>query len=170
VEDGADVEAVQQRVQADYPEFTIRNNQEQLEAVLQNQALVLAGGVTLVVLAFIAGLALTTNLLGLVVYQQRETLAALQATGLSQATLVGLIAGQGLVLGVIGGLFGVGLTPPLAELLNRIAERLVGFEGLVQVPTEMLYVGFGIATIVGTVSASVVAWRISRLETLEALG
>jgi len=170
VEDGADVEAVQQRVQADYPEFTIRNNQEQLEAVLQNQALVLAGGVTLVVLAFIAGLALTTNLLGLVVYQQRETLAALQATGLSQSTLVGLIAGQGLVLGVIGGLFGVGLTPPLAELLNRIAERLVGFEGLVQVPTEMLFIGFGIATVVGTVSASVVAWRISRLETLKALG
>jgi putative ABC transport system permease protein len=108
--------------------------------------------------------------LGLVVYQQRETLAALQATGLSQSTLVGLIAGQGLVLGVIGGLFGVGLTPPLAELLNRIAERLVGFEGLVQVPTEMLFIGFGIATVVGTVSASVVAWRISRLETLEALG
>lgn len=170
VEDGTDVEAVQKRVQADYPEFTVRNNQEQLEAVLQNQALVLAGGVTLVVLAFIAGLALTTNLLGLVVYQQRETLAALQATGMSQSTLVGLIAGQGLVIGIVGGIFGVGLTPPLANILNRIAERLVGFDGLVKVPTEMLFVGFGIATVVGTVSAAVVAWRISRLDTLEALG
>jgi len=169
-EDGADTAAVQQRIQAAYPEFTVRNNQEQLEAVLQNQALVLAGGVTLVVLAFIAGLALTTNLLGLVVYQQRETLAALQATGMSQSTLVGLIAGQGLVLGVAGGILGVGLTPPLAEVLNRVAEALVGFDGLVQVPTEMLFVGFGIATVVGTVSASVVAWRISRLDTLEALG
>jgi putative ABC transport system permease protein len=170
VEDGADTAAVQQRIQTAYPEFTVRNNQEQLEAVLQNQALVLAGGVTLVVLAFIAGLALTTNLLGLVVYQQRETLAALQATGMSQSTLVGLIAGQGLVLGIVGGLIGVGLTPPLAEVLNRIAEALVGFDGLVQVPTEMLFVGFGIATVVGTVSAAVVAWRISRLDTLEALG
>jgi len=170
VEDGADVEDVQKRIQAEYPEFTVRNNQEQLEAVLQNQALVLAGGVTLVVLAFIAGLALTTNLLGLVVYQQRETLAALQATGMSQSTLVGLIAGQGLVIGIVGGIFGVGLTPPLANILNRIAERLVGFDGLVQVPTEMLFVGFGIATVVGTVSAAVVAWRISRLDTLEALG
>jgi len=169
-EDGADTAAVQQRVQAEYPEFTIRNNQEQLEAVLQNQALVLAGGVTLVVLAFIAGLALTTNLLGLVVYQQRETLAALQATGMSQSTVVGLIAGQGLVLGVFGGLLGVGLTLPLAEVLNRIAEALVGFDGLVQVPTAMLYIGFGIATVVGTISASVVAWRISRLDTLESLG
>jgi len=169
VTEGADTAAVQQRIQAEYPEFTVRNNQEQLEAVLQNQALVLAGGVTLVVLAFIAGLALTTNLLGLVVYQQRETLAALQATGMSQSTLVGLIAGQGLVLGVVGGILGVGLTPPLAEVLNRIAEALVGFDGLVQVPTEMLFVGFGIATVVGTVSAAVVAWRISRLDTLEAL-
>ena len=169
VEEGADVEAVQQQIQTEYPEFTVRTNQEQLEAVLQNQALVLAGGVTLVVLAFIAGLALTTNLLGLVVYQQRETLAALQATGMSQSTLIGLISGQGFMLGVVGGLLGVGLTPPLAEVLNQIAERLVGFEGLVQVPTQMLFVGFGIATIVGTVSAAIVAWRISKLETLAVL-
>jgi len=169
VEEGADVEAVQQQIQTEYPEFTVRTNQEQLEAVLQNQALVLAGGVTLVVLAFIAGLALTTNLLGLVVYQQRETLAALQATGMSQSTLIGLISGQGFMLGVVGGLLGVGLTPPLAEVLNQIAERLVGFEGLVQVPTQMLFVGFGIATVVGTVSAAIVAWRISKLETLAVL-
>jgi putative ABC transport system permease protein len=169
VEEGADIEAVQQRIQTEYPEFTVRSNQEQLEAVLQNQALVLAGGVTLVVLAFIAGLALTTNLLGLVVYQQRETLAALQATGMSQSTLIGLISGQGFMLGVVGGLLGVGLTPPLAEVLNQIAERLVGFEGLVQVPTQMLFVGFGIATIVGTVAAAIVAWRISKLETLAVL-
>jgi Predicted permease. len=81
-----------------------------------------------------------------------------------------LIAGQGLVLGVFGGLLGVGLTLPLAEVLNRIAEALVGFDGLVQVPTAMLYIGFGIATVVGTISASVVAWRISRLDTLESLG
>jgi len=167
--DDADVDAVQQRLQSAYPEFTIRSNQQQLEAVLQNQALVLAGGITLVVLAFIAGLALTTNLLGLVVYQQRETLAALQATGMSQSTLVGLIAGQGFVLGVVGGLVGVGLTPLLAEVLNRIAARLVGFEGLVQVPTQMLFVGFGIATVVGTISAGIVAWRISHLDTLEVL-
>jgi len=169
LEDGADTDAVQQEIQQAYPEFTVRNNQEQLEAVVQNQALVLAGAVTLVVLAFIAGLALTTNLLGLVVYQQRATLAALQAIGLSQSTLVGLIAGQGLVLGVIGGLVGVGVTLPAASVLNRIAEAIVGFEGLVQVPDEVLVVGFGIATVIGTVAAAVVAWRISRLETLAGL-
>jgi putative ABC transport system permease protein len=169
VTDGADVSAVQQRLQAEYPEYTIRNNQQQLESVLQNQALVLAGAVTLVVLAFVAGLALTTNLLGLVVYQQRTTLAALQAVGLSQWTLITLISGQGLVLGVCGGLIGVGLTLPAANVLNQLGAMLVGFEGLVQVPTRVLIVGFAIATIVGTLSAAVVAWRISRLDTLEAL-
>ena len=169
VTDGADVDAVQQRLQAEYPEYTVRNNQQQLESVLQNQALVLAGAATLVVLAFVAGLALTTNLLGLVVYQQRSTLAALQAVGLSQWTLITLISGQGLVLGVCGGLIGVGLTLPAANVLNQIGAMLVGFDGLVQVPTNVLIVGFGIATVVGTLSAAVVAWRISRLETLEAL-
>ena len=167
--DSADVGVVQQRLQSEYPEYTVRNNQQQLESVLQNQALVLAGAVTLVVLAFVAGLTLTTNLLGLIVYQQRSTLAALQAVGLSQWTLITLISGQGLVLGICGGLVGVGLTLPAANVLNQLGAMLVGFEGLVQVPTNVLIVGFAIATIVGTLSAAVVAWRVSRLETLEAL-
>jgi len=169
IDDDAEVAVVQQRLQEQYPEFTVRDNQEQLESVVQNQALVLAGAATLVVLAFIAGLALTTNLLGLVVYQQRATLAALQAVGLSQWTLITFIAGQGLALGIVGGVVGVGLTLPAAEGLNRLGEMLVGFEGLVQVPDAVLVVGFGIATVVGTLSAAVVAWRISRLDTLESL-
>ena len=169
VDEDAETPVVQQRLQDAYPEFTVRDNQEQLESVVQNQALVLAGAATLVVLAFIAGVALTTNLLALVVYQQRSTLAALQAVGLSQWTLITFISGQGLALGVVGGLVGVGLTVPAAEILNRVGELLVGFDGLVQVPTEALIVGFAIATGVGTLSAALVAWRVSRLETLEAL-
>jgi len=168
-EEDAETADVQQRLQEEYPEFTVRDNQQQLESVVQSQALVLAGAATLVVLAFIAGLALTTNLLGLVVYQQRATLAALQAVGLSQWTLITFIAGQGLALGIVGGVVGVGLTLPAAEGLNRLGAMLVGFEGLVQVPDEVLVVGFGIATVVGTLSAAVVAWRISRLDTLESL-
>lgn len=168
-EDGADLSTAQQRIQDEYPAFTTRTNQQQLEAVLQNQALVLAGALTLVVLAVVAGVTLTTNLLGLVVYQQRPTLAALQAVGLSQSTLITIIAGQGLLLGIIGGLVGVGLTIPAAEGLNRLAAALVGFDGLVQVSTRILIGGFGIATVVGTISAAVVAWRVSRLDTLEAL-
>lgn len=169
VEDDAEVTDVQNRIQAQYPEFTTRNNQQQLEAVLQNQALVLAGAVTLVVLAFVAGVTLTTNLLGLVVYQQRSTLAALQAVGLSDTTVMSLISGQGLLLGMVGGVIGVGLTLPAANILNQIGAMLVGFEGLVQVPNKILVVGFGIATVVGTLSAAIVAWRISRLETLDSL-
>jgi putative ABC transport system permease protein len=169
VTDDADVAAVQQRLQAEYPAYTVRNNQEQLESVLQNQALVLAGAATLVVLAFVAGLTLTTNLLGLVVYQQRSTLAALQAIGISKWTLMTLISGQGLLLGIAGGTIGVALTLPAANILNQLGAIVVGFEGLVQVPTTVLGVGFGIATIVGTLSAGLVAWRISKLDALAAL-
>jgi len=167
--DGVDQTAVQQRIQEQYPAFTTRTNQQQLEAVLQSQALILAGAATLVVLALVAGITLTTNLLGLVVYQQRPTLAALQAVGLSQSTLVRLIAGQGLLLGIVGGILGVGLTVPAARGLNRLAEALVGFDGLVQVSPRILAGGFGIATVVGTISAAVVAWRISKLDTLDSI-
>ncbi len=81
LEDDADSEVVQRELQAQYPEYEIRSNQEQLDAVLEEQVLVLAAGFTLVVLAVGTGIALTVNLLGLIIYQQRQAFAVLKAQG-----------------------------------------------------------------------------------------
>ncbi|MGM0718501.1 MAG: ABC transporter permease [Halobacteriota archaeon] len=169
LEDDADPEAVQTELQAAYPEYEVRTNAEQLNAVLQHQSLVLAGAVTLVVLAFIAGLALTANLLAMVVYQQREALAAINAIGVSRSTIVGLLAGHGLAIGILGGAIGAALTPPAARALNFVAAEITGFEGLVVVQTDVILAGVAIAIAMGTLSASVAAWRVSRLSAIESL-
>lgn len=163
VESDASVPTVQADLERAYPEYDVRSNREQLEAVVSSQALLLAGAVTLVVLSVIAGAALTVNLLVLLVYQQRRELTALHAFGLSAWTTVGLVAGQGLLLGIIGGAIGVALTIPVARALNELAAHLVGFDGLVQTPPLVLLIGAVLAIGIGTLAATVAGWLIARM-------
>jgi len=162
LKDSADVSAVERRLQQEYPDYSIRTNDEQMRAVLQNNAVVIAVGGALVVLAVIAGFALTLNVLSIVVFQQKEELAALTALGVSSKTLVAMVAGQGVLLGALGGLLGVAVTPPFVVGLNFVAAEIVGFEGLVQAPGSVLALGAGIALVIGTLAAAVAGWRTLR--------
>ncbi|MXV64197.1 FtsX-like permease family protein [Natronorubrum sp. JWXQ-INN-674] len=169
VEDGADTDAVQTALSESHPEYEIRSNQEQLEAVLEEQILVLAAGGALIVLALVAGVALTHTLLTLVIFQQRAAFAALSAQGISSSLLVASVVGQGLAIGLIGGLVGLVLTPPAVELLNRIAAAVVGFDGLVQTAPEILAAALAVAIVIGTIAAALAGWRVSRTPPLEHL-
>ncbi len=169
VEDDADIGAVQHDLEAAYPEYDVRSNQEQLEAVLQEQVLVLAAGGALVLLAVGAGIALTVSLLSLVVFQQRREFAALQAQGISPPLLIATVVGQGLTIGLLGGLVGVSLTQPAVSILNQALSSVVGFEGLVQT-ADMIYIGgFTIAVVIGTIAAALAGWRMSRTPPIEQL-
>ena len=164
--DDANVTAVQQELQRQYPEYDVRTNQEQMRSILDDKAIIMAAAATLVVLAIVAGLALTINLLALIVYQQQTELAALKAIGLSSRTLVGVVAGQGIILGAIGGTLGLALTPPAVVALNYVATQLVGFENLLRTPNWVLLAGGAIALVIGTISAMVAGWRIARINPL----
>lgn len=144
----------------------VRTNREQLESILAKQAVILASGVVLVILAVVAGIALTANLLALLVYQQRQELTAAKALGVSGHLLVGTAAGQGLILGLLGGTVGLLLTPLAGTGLNTVATHLVGFNGLVQTPLFVFVLGGLIAVGIGTVGALVVGWRASRVRPL----
>ncbi len=168
--DGADPETVSAELEREYPEYEIRTNREQLQATLERQAVVLASGASLVGLAVIAGIALTINLLLGLVYQQRRELAALQALGAAPSTLIGFTVVQAIVLGLLGGVLGVGLTVPLATLLNQVATALVGFENVVRTPTFVLQGGFAIALVMSVLGAAVAGWRVSRLSPADELG
>ncbi|WP_135825264.1 ABC transporter permease [Halorussus ruber] len=162
LEDGANASAIEQQLQRQYPDYTVRTNQEQMRAVLQHNAVVIAVGGALVVLSVIAGFALTLNVLSIVVFQQKEELAALTALGVSSKTLVGMVAAQGVLLGAVGGLLGVAVTPPFVVGLNWVAAEIVGFEGLVQAPGSVLVLGGAIALVIGTLAAAVAGWRTLR--------
>ena len=169
IDDDGDLETVSSELGAQYPEYEVRTNEEQLQAVLETQLHLLAGGAMLVVLALAGGLALTTNVLSLLVHQQRRELAALRAVGIPTTTLVSIVAGKGLLVGVIGGGIGVLLTSPLAGLLDLLAVTVVGYEGLVQTPDWTLALGFSIAVVIGVCSAAVAARRVVSIPPLEEL-
>lgn len=163
--DDADPETVAADLEADYPRYEIRTNQQQLVATLRDQAVVLASGLSLVVLAVIAGAALTANLLMALMYQQRKPFSVLVALGAPAATPVTIAIVQALVVGTIGGVIGVLMTVPAVTVLNRVAETLTGFDGVVQTSPEILLGGFGIALVMSLLGSVASAWRIARSTT-----
>ncbi|SNR49566.1 putative ABC transport system permease protein [Halorubrum ezzemoulense] len=166
---GASPSTVASAIEAEYPEYTVRTNSEQLEATLERQAVLLASGGSLVVLGVLAGLALTANLMVSVVYQQRQELAALKALGSRTSTLVGVVLTQALVLGVLGGVVGVVATLPLVELLNLTAAALVGFENVVRTPRWLLGAGLAIAVPMSLAGSLLAGWQIALLSPEEGL-
>ncbi|WP_222912757.1 ABC transporter permease [Natrinema sp. SYSU A 869] len=169
VEDDADVDAVQQDLEESYPDYEIRSNQEQLAAVLEEQVVLFAAAGTLICLALGAGITLTMSLLSLVIHQQRQTFAALNAQGISFTLLVSTVVGQGFIIGVLGGGLGLLLTPPAVVLLNQLSAAVVGFEGLVQTAPWIYLSSLGIAISVGTIAAAIAGWRANRTPPLEVL-
>ncbi|GAA0675675.1 ABC transporter permease [Natronoarchaeum mannanilyticum] len=167
--EGADPAAVRDELAAEYPAYDVRTSDQQVEKLLQERTLVLASGVTLVGFAILGGAVLTINLFALVAYQQRDELAALRAIGLSRGVLAGTIGAQGLVIGVLGGIVGVAATRPIAAGLNRLAERVVGFEGLVQPSVEIYAVGLALAIVLGGLVALVTGWQAGRYAKVEHL-
>jgi putative ABC transport system permease protein len=168
--DNASAPVVEERLQRAYPSYDVRTNREQLESTVQRQAVVVAGGASLVVLSVIAGLALTLNVLLSMLQRQRREFAALKAVGCSSTTLAGVAAVQALVVGVVGAVVGVGLTFPIAWGLDQVALALTGFENVVRT-TPAVVAGGAVAALATGLLTSVVGavWlRLLRpLETLE---
>ena len=162
----ADVEQVEREIQAAYPSYDVRTNEEQLEATLREQAVLIASGVSLVAFAVAAGVALTTNLQFSLVYQRRDRLAAIKAIGWRTRTLVAVTTVKALVVGVLGAALGLVLTYPGVAVVNEVAEAIAGFEGLVQLSPEILVGGLVLGVVISFLSglaASVLIARVSPL-------
>lgn len=170
LEDDTDVEAMEREFEEAYPEYQVNTNREQLRAVLGGQALVFASAGVLVVLAVLAGVALTVNVLALLVHHQRRAFATLKAGGVSSWTLGWVVIWQALLVAVVGAGLGLALTPAGVAGLNVLAERLVGFKDLVRSPAWVYLLGGAIALGIGLVGAIVGAWRISVIRPLSELG
>ena len=169
VTEDADTAKVQQDLADAYPEYDIRTNQEQISAVLERQALVIAGGLGLVGLAVLSGMALSLNLFLSLMYQQRQEIAVFRAIGGSRFSIVVLSLVQAMTIATLGGLIGLGLTPLMAGGLDWVATAVTGFEGLVQVPTVAYWTGFGLAVGFGIIGAIGGSWRTARQASVASL-
>ena len=164
--EGADPAAVERRIERAFPRFSVRTNDEQVGAVIGDQGPVLAAAATLVALAVVAGVALVTNVLALLVAQQHERFAALKAAGVSGRLLAVAVLSQGLVVGLLGGALGLALALPATTLLNLVVADLAGFADLVVTPSWLLAGALVLAAVVGIGGSTVAGWRVSRISPL----
>jgi len=167
--DGADVSAVERDLQATFPAYDVRTNREQLRATAERQAVVLAGGASLIVLAVVAGLALTSNAVLSMVVQQRREYAALRALGVSTPTLTATVLAQTLFVGGLGAVLGVVLAVPATVVLNRAVAHVVGFEAVVRLSARVVAFGGAAALLVSVVVGLLAGLYISRQDPLVAL-
>jgi putative ABC transport system permease protein len=168
VNDGADPAAVEAALESEY-DYEIRTNREQLRSFVGSNLGLVVGVTALSVVAVLSGIVLVVNVLATLVAHQRRELAALRAIGVSTPTLVGAVIGQGVGIGVLGSVVGVGLSLPAAGVLNAVVVDLTGFGGLVRTPPWILGGGAGLALLMGTLGAAVAAWRIVRVGPLRHL-
>jgi putative ABC transport system permease protein len=160
---GANPDAVQAELAAEYPEYTFRTNQEQLVSLLERQAVVLAAGGSLVVLGVVSGGILSLNLLLSIVYVQRKPLSVLRAVGATRRGIVAIAVVQALAIASVGYLLGIGLTPVFAGVLDEVAFAVTGFEGLIQVPQYGYLAGAGVAFGFAVLGSIAGAWRVTRV-------
>ncbi len=167
--DNAQQEVVKDDLETQYPDLDVRTNREQITEMFERQALILAGGVSLSLLALLSGVFFSLNLVLSLVYQQRKELAMFRAVGGSRYSLTGIALVQTMGIALVGGALGLLLTPVAAGGLERTTVAITGFEGLVQVPPEAYGLAIAITvffTVIGTLAA---VWRLSRHEIAELL-
>lgn len=167
--DDADVAETKAELERAYPEYTVRTNQEQLQATLANQAIVIASGASLVLLAVIAGVLLLMNLQLSFVARYRETFGALTALGTSQSSLIVVIVTNTLCIGLLGGLLGVALAWPGVWMLNEVTVAITGFENVVSLSERILLGGIGVSigiSLIGGVAATLYLGRVRPLDHL----
>jgi len=169
IEDDVTSEAVRDSLTETYPELTVRTTDEQFAAVLGDQAGVIAGASAILLFAVTGGIAVVANVFGMLVFQQRRQLAALQATGVTGRTLLTGVVIQGANVGLLGGLLATTLAVPTVISVNWIVESATGFENLITLPGWAIGSGLALAVGVGTMGALIAGWLVLRVPTLENL-
>ena len=169
VEEGANVTAVKRGLEAAYPEYTIRTNTEQLQALLADQALVIVSGASLVLLAVVAGILLVVNLQLSFLFRRQREFGALKAIGLSQWSLLGIVTAHVLSIGFLGALLGVGAAIPATSVVNAVVAAVSGFDGVVSVSPVFLAGGFLMALLVSVIGAIASALYLARMQVTSAL-
>lgn len=162
-------EEIQKALQQEYPQYTVSTNQEYLKKALKENSLPLASAASIVILAVIMGtmLAINTMLLGL--NEKKKEIAILSVIGLSRWSIFKSIGTEGLVSGILGGAVGILSSIPLSGILNDLIHAYMGFDGLVILETDYLYMGFAVAVIIGLLTSFLAAMQISRMNPAELL-
>ncbi len=115
---------------------------------------------------FFTILVLTGNTMAQAVRERIPELAVLKTLGFSDVAVLALVLGESLLLTVLGGLLGIGLS---AVMLAAIKSYLAGL-GIAGMPMRVFVLGIAIMVIMGVIVGLFPALRAMRLRIVDALG
>jgi putative ABC transport system permease protein len=160
---------IQKELQQKYPQYTVSTNQEYLKKALKENSLPLASAGSIVVLAVIMGTMLAINTMLLSLNEKKKEIAILSVLGLSRWSIFKNIGTEGLLASLAGGALGALISLPMTQILNIVIYTYIGFNGLVILQLEYIYIGLVIALIIGMLTSFFAAMHISRMNTAELL-
>jgi putative ABC transport system permease protein len=169
LKDSGRAEYFQYQIEQRFPLYTVSTNQEYLEKAMKQNSLPIASAASIVVLAVIMGTMLAVNSMLLSLHEKKKEIAILKVIGMSQWSIFKSIGTEGLLISFLGGIAGILISIPLTDAINNMINKYIGFDDLVVMQTEYMYLALAVAITIGLVTSLLAAIHVGRMNTAELL-
>ena len=160
-------EQVKNNLQEQYPEYQVSTNRELLNNIIKQNGFFIASASSIVILAIVMGTSLIILTMLLSLNERKREIGILQVVGFSRLSIARSFGFEGFIISIIGGISGILLSVPVAEIINQVVKRMTGLDELLVLDTKIMLLGFSMAVIIGLLSTLATIWRLSTIKPIE---
>lgn len=160
-------EQVKNDLQKQYPEYQVSTNRELLNNIIKQNGFFIASASSIVILALVMGTSLIILTMLLSLNERKKEIGILQVVGFSRLSIARSFGFEGFIISIIGGISGILLSVPVAEIINQIVKKMTGLDELLVLDNKIMLLGFSMAVIIGLLSTLVTIRRLSTIKPIE---
>lgn len=160
-------EQVKNDLQKQYPEYRVSTNRELLDNIIKQNGFFIVSASSIVVLAIVMGTSLVILTMLLSLNERKREIGILQVIGFSRLSIARSFGFEGFIISVIGGISGLLLSMPVAEIINQTVKSMTGLDDLLVLDNKIMLLGFSMAIIIGLLSTLATIWRLSTIRPIE---
>ena len=171
VDDGASPEVVRERLLAAFPELYLdaTMNVDYRQNIMEVTDQAFATTRVLVTIAVLVAVLGVANALGMNLVNRGHEIAVLRTIGLTRSGVRWLVATEGIVVTLIGGVLGAGFGLLLARIVTTGAGAVTGYDLQPVVPLSLALLAVAASPVVGLIASLLPARRAARLTPANAL-
>jgi putative ABC transport system permease protein len=169
---GAAVNEVHQRLEDQYGKrrhIEVASGQEYRDRWLKEFSSVMALFDVIVVIGIIIAALGVTNTMTMNVLERIREIGCLRAVGMTRWQVVRMVLAEALIIGILGGLFGVAFGTYVSFFAVKGMEESTGWELALVLPTSLLLIGLAVALGVSQLASLYPAWRATRINIVRAV-